>query len=215
MTKLHKSALILIDLQNDFCKGGALAVPDGDEVIPLANELQTRFDLIVATQDWHPAAHKSFASNHANQKPGEIIELNGVSQTMWPDHCVQHTKGAEFHPRLKTGKIKKIFQKGMDIEVDSYSAFFDNKRMHQTGLEKYLRDQGVTDVYLMGLATDYCVKFSCLDAVQLNFKTHLIQDACRGVELKPGDVTRALEEMQQSGVHLTTAKEISVISAPD
>lgn len=205
---MKKTALIMVDLQNDFCRGGSLAVPDGDAVIPLANALQSHFDVIVATQDWHPAYHKSFASNHPGHKIGDVIPVKGLPQILWPDHCVQNSQGAEFHPGLKTEKIQRIFQKGTDLLVDSYSAFFDNAHLRATGLGDYLVQAGVTDVYIMGLATDYCVKYSCLDAVQLKFQVYLLQDACRGVELQAGDVAAAVQEMQHAGVRVVGTKDI-------
>jgi nicotinamidase/pyrazinamidase len=196
------SALILVDLQNDFCLGGNLAVPDGDAVIPVANQMQSSFDLVVATQDWHPPTHMSFASNHANKKIGDIIEVHGVKQVLWPDHCVQHSSGAKFHPALNTQAIKKIFHKGSDQLVDSYSAFFDNEHLRSTGLADYLREHHVSTVYIMGLATDYCVKYSCLDAIQQGFEVYIITEGCRGVELQSGDVENALKEMQAAGAKL-------------
>src|SRR4051812_45530569 len=204
------NALILVDLQNDFVPGGALAVPEGDAVIPLANALQERgrFDLIVATQDWHPADHASFAVNHPGRHVGEVIDLDGLAQILWPVHCVQETPGASFVDGLATGDIEKVFQKGTDPTIDSYSGFFDNGHRRSTGLENYLRSRGVTDVYVCGLATDYCVKFTALDGRGLGFSTFLITDASRGVNLKPGDVDRAVEEMQRAGVRTVTAEEI-------
>ncbi len=206
----NKKALILVDLQNDFCPGGNLAVTFGDEVIPLANQLQTQFDLVIATQDWHPADHASFASNHPGHQVGEVINLNGISQILWPDHCVQQTPGAAFHPQLHTEKIKKIFYKGTDKSVDSYSAFFDNAHLRATGLNEYLREHDITDIYIMGLATDYCVKYSALDAAQLGFNAYLIVDACRGVELKPGDVEAAIQEMEKAGIKIIHANAVRI-----
>jgi nicotinamidase/pyrazinamidase len=197
-------ALILVDLQNDFLPGGALAVPHGDEVIPLANELQQKFSLVVATQDWHPPNHGSFAANHPGRKTFEQIELNGLPQTLWPVHCVQNTKGAELSPALRRERISKIFLKGTDPGIDSYSAFFDNGHRKATGLGDWLREQGVKDVYVCGLATDYCVKFTALDAVQLGFQTHLIEEACRGVNLRPDDSANAVAEMKRAGVKLVS-----------
>jgi nicotinamidase/pyrazinamidase len=194
------NALLIIDMQNDFCPGGALAVPEGDRIIPLVNDLQKKFDLVVATQDWHPANHGSFAANHPGRKPGEAIELAGLRQILWPVHCVQGTPGAELHPELERPAIERVFRKGEDLSVDSYSGFFDNDHRHATGLGEYLKDRGVASVYLCGLATDYCVKCTALDAVQLGFETFLIEEACRGVNLKPGDVERAIEEMAANGV---------------
>jgi nicotinamidase/pyrazinamidase len=200
--------LIIVDVQNDFCPGGALAVRDGDHVVPVINDLQPRFGLVVATQDWHPREHKSFASNHEGRQVGELIELNGLSQVMWPDHCVQDTSGAAFVDALSTRNIKRVFQKGTDPEVDSYSGFFDNGHRHSTGLGDYLREQGVTDVYVVGLATDYCVKFTALDAQDLGFTTFIIEDACRGVELQEGDVRRALDDMRAAGVTVLSSNDI-------
>ena len=200
--------LIVVDVQNDFCPGGALAVRHGDHVVPVINDLQPRFDLVVATQDWHPAKHKSFASNHEGRRVGEFIELEGLPQVLWPDHCVQNTPGAELVDALSTEGINRVFQKGTDPEVDSYSGFFDNGHRHSTGLGDYLREQGVTDVYVVGLATDYCVKFTALDAQYLGFKTFVIENACRGVELQDGDVRRALDDMRAAGVTVLSSNDI-------
>jgi nicotinamidase/pyrazinamidase len=194
------NALIVTDIQNDFLPGGALAVSQGDEVIPIANRLQPKFDLVVATQDWHPADHGSFASNHAGKRVGETIDLNGLPQILWPVHCVQGTRGAKFSEELSTSRIQRIFQKGLDAGIDSYSAFFDNARRKDTGLGGYLWREGVEQVYILGLTTDYCVKFTALDAVSLGFDAYVILDGCRGVNLRPGDVDRAVAEMRQSGV---------------
>jgi nicotinamidase/pyrazinamidase len=200
-------ALILVDLQNDFLPGGALAVPNGDAVIPLANRLQPAFPLVAATQDWHPPDHGSFAANHPGRKVFEQIELNGLPQTLWPAHCVQGTAGADLAPGLERDHIAKVFPKGTDPAIDSYSGFYDNGHRRATGLGDWLKNNGVTEVFLCGLATDYCVKFTALDAVSLGFKTHLIEDACRGVNLNPGDVAQALQEMQTAGVHITQSCE--------
>ncbi len=200
MKKNDASALILIDIQNDFCKNGSLAVNDGDAVVAVANKIQGDFSTIIATQDWHPANHESFASNHQNTSVGDFIQLNGVQQILWPVHCVQNTTGAELHPELNVKQIDKIIFKGTDKKVDSYSAFFDNARLHATELAAYLHERKITDLYFMGLATDYCVKFSCLDAIDLGFKVHLIADGCRGVNLQPQDVDKAIQEMRDAGV---------------
>jgi len=202
------NALILVDIQNDFCPGGALAVPEGDRVVAAANLIAPKFDMVVATQDWHPADHGSFASAHEGKKPGDVIELAGLQQILWPDHCVQNTAGAEFHPELKTSRIKKTFRNGTDKNVDCYSGFFDNARRSSTGLDAYLKDNGVDRVYICGLATDYCVKFTALDAAELGFETHLVEDACRGVNLKAGDVGRALEEMRAAGVKIISSWDL-------
>ena len=196
------NALLLIDLQNDFLPGGALAVPEGDQVIPIATQLQISFPLIVATQDWHPPTHGSFAANHPGKHPGDLIDLNGLPQILWPIHCVQNSPGAAFATALNTSRIERVFQKGTDPAIDSYSGFFDNGHRRSTGLADYLQLRNVTDVYILGLATDYCVKFTALDARHLGFNTFLIEDACRGVELNPGDIARAIQEMQNAGVKL-------------
>jgi len=192
--------LILVDLQNDFLPGGALAVPDGDAIIPVANRLQAAFPLVVATQDWHPANHGSFAANHPGRKMFEQIELDGLPQTLWPVHCAQGTAGAELAPGLRRERIARIFPKGTDALIDSYSGFFDNGHRKSTGLGEWLKASGVTEVFVCGLATDYCVKFTALDAAQLGFKTHFIEDASRGVNLQPDDVRNAIAEMNRAGI---------------
>jgi len=193
-------ALILVDIQNDFLPGGALAVPDGDAVIPVANALQARFPLVVATQDWHPANHGSFAANHPGKNVFEQIELNGLPQTLWPVHCVQNTPGAALAPVLQQDRIAKVFQKGTDPGIDSYSGLFDNGRRKSTGLAEWLKEKEVDEVFVCGLATDYCVKFTALDAVQCGFKTWVIEDASRGVNLRSDDVKNAIAEMKRAGV---------------
>lgn len=200
LNSLPMKALILVDIQNDFLPGGALAVPDGDAVIPVANKLQPVFPLVVATQDWHPANHGSFAANHPGRKVFEQIELNGLPQTLWPVHCVQNTKGAELAAALHRERIAKVFPKGTDPGIDSYSGLFDNGHRKSTGLGEWLKARGVTEVFVCGLATDYCVKFTALDAAQMGFKTHVVEDASRGVNLQPDDVKNAIEEMKRAGV---------------
>jgi len=202
-------ALLLIDLQNDFMPGGALAVAEGDRVVPIANKLMPRFDVVVATQDWHPANHCSFASQHAGKTPGDVVELDGIAQVLWPDHCVQGSHGAEFHPGLNQSEIDNVVHKGTNPAVDSYSGFYDNQRRRATGLADYLHQRGVTEVYIMGLATDYCVKFTALDAAQVGFKTWLIQDGCRGVNLKAGDVDAAVNEMKAASVQITNSTSMT------
>lgn len=201
-------ALILVDIQNDFLPGGALAVPDGDAVVPVANRIQGLFPLVVATQDWHPANHGSFAANRPGKKPYDQIELNGLSQTLWPVHCVQETPGAELAPGLSRERIAKVFQKGTEAGIDSYSGFFDNGHRRGTGLDEWLRERGVTEVYVCGLATDYCVKFTALDAVGQGFKTHFIEDASRGVNLRSDDIKNAIHEMKQAGVQIVQSGEL-------
>jgi nicotinamidase/pyrazinamidase len=201
-------ALILVDIQNDFVPGGALAVREGDQVVPIANRLVPRFDLVVATQDWHPADHGSFAANHPGRRVGEVIDLNGLPQVLWPVHCVQGTPGAEFVAGLDVSKVAKVFRKGTDREIDSYSGFYDNGHRRSTGLGEWLSERGVRDVYVMGLATDYCVKFTALDARRLGLDVTLVEDGCRGVELKPGDVGRAVEEMRAAGVKVVRSVDV-------
>ena len=200
-------ALIIVDLQNDFMPGGALAVPDGDAVVPLANRVMPNFGLAVASQDRHPAGHGSFASQHPGKKPGDVIDLNGLNQILWPDHCVEGTQGAAFHRDLTASSFAKIFYKGTDLGLDSYSTFFDNAHRKSTGMVEYLREKEVTEVYLLGLATDYCVKFSALDAIECGFKVHLIEDGCRGIDLQAGDVERAMADMRAAGVQIVTSDQ--------
>ncbi|HUQ03338.1 MAG TPA: bifunctional nicotinamidase/pyrazinamidase [Kofleriaceae bacterium] len=200
-------ALILVDLQYDFCPGGALEVARGDETIRVANRVARHFELVVATQDWHPADHGSFAANNAGTEPYQVIDLHGLQQVLWPAHCVQGSHGAMFHTDL-TAKIDKVFQKGTDPTVDSYSGFWDNGRRNSTGLAPWLREQGVRAVYVLGLATDYCVKFTALDACSEGFATYLVEDGCRGVELHAGDSERAVDEMRSSGVVVVESNQI-------
>ena len=202
------NALIIVDLQNDFLPGGALPVPDGDEVISLANELQRKFDLVLATKDWHPPDHGSFAANHPGKKPGDRIILDGIEQILWPVHCVQNMHGAEFAPSFDTSRIARVFHKGIDPRIDSYSTFFDNAHRRHTGLAHYLEKRGIKDIYLMGLALDYCVKYSTLDARELGLNTHVILDGCRGIELEPGDIGRARDEMKRAGAVLLKSSDL-------
>ncbi len=195
-------------MQNDFCPGGALAVPEGDRVVPLANRLQEQFDLVVATQDWHPRDHGSFAASHPGKRPGDVVELAGLPQTLWPVHCVQGTAGAEFHPALDLNRIARMFRKGTVADLDSYSGFFDNGHRAATGLGDYLLGRGVSGVYICGLTTDYCVRFSALDAIGLGFATCVVEDACRGVNLQPGDVAAALAEMRAAGVRIVRVEDV-------
>ena len=201
-------ALIVVDIQNDFVPGGALAVQDGDAVIPVANRTMNCFDLVVATQDWHPSGHGSFAAMHPGKNPGDVIDLNGLKQVLWPVHCVQDTRGAEFVQGLSIDAVTKIFHKGTDPEIDSYSGFFDNGHRKDTGLGGYLKGKAVDKVYILGLATDYCVKYTALDARQLGFTTFLIVDGCRGVNLYPGDSDLAIHDMKAAGVNVVTIDDI-------
>lgn len=193
-----KRALILIDIQNDFVPGGALAVPNGDQVVPVANRLMPQYDLVIATQDWHPPNHKSFASRHPGRNVGDVIELGGLQQILWPDHCIRETTGAELVHGLNTKLINKIFYKGTDPDIDSYSGFFDNDHRKATGLGSYLKEECVEETHIIGLATDYCVKYTVFDSVKLGFKTNVILEGCRGIDLNPGDCERAIDEMKQA-----------------
>lgn len=198
-------ALVLVDLQNDFLPGGALAVEDGDAVIPVANALQRRFERVIATKDWHPPDHGSFAANHPGHAVGEVVKLDGLDQILWPVHCVADTAGSQLAPGLDTGGIEKIFYKGVDPNVDSYSALNDNAHRRSTGLGEFLREQGVEEIVIMGLATDYCVKFSVLDALDQGFGVTVVEDGCRGVNLEEGDSQAAFDEMRRAGARIVTA----------
>lgn len=199
-------ALILVDIQNDFVPGGSLAVPDGHAIVPLANSLQTTFGLVVATQDWHPQNHKSFASNHQGKKPFDVIDLHGLEQVLWPDHCVQGSGGAEFHPALDMRKVEAIFRKGMDAEIDSYSGFYDNGMRKSTGLSGYLRERKVRKVFVCGLAADYCVAYTVKDALRENFDTYLIADATRPIDAKGFE--RAVDEILSMGGNVVESSQL-------
>ena len=198
-------ALLLIDIQNDFLPGGRLAVPAGDEIIPLVNELQVRFDLVVATQDWHPAGHQSFASSHAGRSQFEQIDLHGLPQVLWPDHCTQASDGAALALALHTERIEAIFRKGMNPEIDSYSAFFDNGHRKSTGLADYLRGRGVTEVVVAGLAADYCVYYSALDALAAGFATTVVADATRAISAEGWVAAQA--DLRAKGAHVANSGE--------
>ena len=201
-------ALIIVDVQNDFLPGGTLAVPAGDEVIAEINRRSSGFDLVVATQDWHPPQHMSFAANHTGKKVGEQIELEMLPQVLWPIHCVQDTPGANFSTKLDLPHNLKVFRKGTDVRIDSYSGFFDNGKRRSTGLGDFLKNCGVTRVFILGLATDYCVKATALDAQSIGFETFLVSDGCRGVNLTEGDIQQALSEMETAGVKITFSGEV-------
>ena len=204
------NALLVVDIQNDFLPGGALAVADGDQVIPIANRLMDCFALVLATQDWHPAHHGSFAANHPGRQPGEVIDLNGIMQILWPVHCVQGSPGAAFSTQIRAECFHKIFKKGIDPGIDSYSGFFDNGRRRSTGLAEYLKERNVDEIFIWGLATDYCVKFSALDSISSGLRTSVIEDGCRGVDLKPGDSAAAIAEMRKSGVSIVDSSMLGL-----
>jgi len=195
------AALLVIDVQNDFCPGGALAVPSGDEVVPGINGLMADFRDVILTQDWHPAGHSSFASTHPGKAPFETVEMDYGTQVLWPDHCVQGSQGAAFHAGLDTDRAALIIRKGMSLEIDSYSAFFENDRSTPTGLDGYLQTRGITELVMVGLATDFCVQFSALDAAKLGYKTRVHRDLCRAIDL---DGSRAAAEaaMAEAGALL-------------
>jgi nicotinamidase/pyrazinamidase len=200
------NALIIIDAQNDFMPGGRLAVPDGNLIVPVINRVQGHFDLVVATQDWHPENHKSFASNHKDKKAFDTMDLHGVLQTLWPDHCIQGSTGAELHNDINTGRIAAIFRKGMDPEIDSYSGFYDNNHQLSTGLSGYLKDKGVADLYFCGLAADICVYYSILDSIVEVFSATLIEDASR--PLLPDRFDDIKCEIAKLGVRIITSSEL-------
>jgi len=198
------NALLIVDLQNDFCPGGALAVPEGDEVVPIINDLSDAFDHVIQTQDWHPVGHQSFASSHPGHDPMDEIEVEYGQQTMWPDHCVQGTDGAEFHPDLNTTRSELIIRKGFRPEIDSYSAFFENDNETPTGLTGYLRERDIDTLFFVGLATDFCVKWSALDGRKQGFDVYVVEEATRGIDAN-GSVAAAWEEMNDAGVQIISA----------
>ncbi len=199
-------ALILVDIQNDFMPGGALAVAGGDAIVPIANQMQPAFERVVATQDWHPPGHASFASRYPGRAPFDVIDLDGFRQTLWPDHCVQNTEGAELVSALDTDRIEQVFRKGDDPRIDSYSGFFDNDHRRATGLGDYLRDRGVTEVTIAGLAADVCVLYTALDARRLGFSTRVVEDATRAVV--PADWERARTRLREAGVAIVSSTEL-------
>lgn len=203
-----KNALILVDLQKDFMQGGALAVKNANEILPVIIKIcQNSFDKIVATQDWHPIDHASFADNY-NTKPERHTKVSAADQILWPRHCVQNSIGAEFSPGWPIEKVDHVIHKGTDSLIDSYSTFFDNDHAKETGLHNYLQLEGVKDLYIAGLATDYCVKYSALDAKRLGYNVFVIQDACRAVNLDPGDGAKAIEEMRLAGVEIIDSQNL-------
>ena len=205
-----KTALIIVDVQNDFCEGGALEVKNGNDVIPVINNLvkSNKFDFIIATQDWHPRSHKSFASNHKNKKVYDVIKLNGITQVLWPDHRIQRTKGSKFHKDLELGETYKVFKKGTNPEIDSYSGFYDNDHKSSTGLAEYLKAKNISSVYITGLATDYCVKFTALDSAKEGFKTFVIKDAVKGVNINKDDSKKAFAEMKENGIKIVSSLKV-------
>jgi len=204
----EKSALVVVDVQNDFCPGGALGVPDGDAVVGPINGLMGRFRHVVLTQDWHPADHVSFSRNWPGREAHETVEADGIPQVLWPEHCVQGGRGAEFHPALESRRASIVMRKGRNPRLDSYSALFENDRRTPTGLEGWLRCLGVSTLYLSGLATDYCVYFTAADAHRVGFEVVVVLDCVRGVDVPPGNIARRLEGMRKAGAILVTSAEI-------
>jgi len=202
--------LVVVDIQNDFLPGGALAVKEGSKIIPLVNKLQSKFDLVVTTQDWHPANHESFASNYPNGVIGDLVDLHGLPQVLWPDHCIQNTWGAELADTLDLSSVQKVFRKGTEAAVDSYSGFFDNGKRKDTGLSTYLQSKDVEQLFIVGLATDYCVKFTALDAVNLGFVTTVIVDAVKAVNLHPEDQENAIETMRLAGIQIIKSDKLII-----
>jgi nicotinamidase/pyrazinamidase len=203
-------ALIIVDAQNDFMPGGALAVKEGDRIIPVINSLLPKFDLVIFTKDWHPSNHKSFASQHEGAKEFDMIDLNGLDQVLWPDHCVQNTPGADLHPDIDFGKIKGdfyIFKKGMDPETDSYSGFYDNGRKNSTGLKEFLEERGVAQTYICGLALDYCVSYTAIDSAMEGFKTCVIEDATKSID---PDINEVLKNFREAGVSFIESWELDM-----
>lgn len=208
LTKLKKAVLLVIDVQNDFCPGGVLEVKEGDRVVPVINRIMDEFSIVAATQDWHPQNHISFASNHRGMSAFDSVSINGINQVLWPDHCVQGTGGAGFHPGLDQRYFDIILRKGTAPELDSYSAFFENDKTVSTGLEYYLKGLGTEAVYVCGLATDFCVFYSVMDSVKIGFETTLIIDAARGVDFPEGSVEKAVSNMRSAGVNVAKSEEV-------
>lgn len=199
--------LLIIDVQNDFCPGGSLEVPEGDKVVPVINQLTEKFGHIIQTQDWHPEGHNSFASSHRGKEPFEAIEVDYGEQVLWPDHCVQGSTGAEFHPDLNTKKTEAVIRKGFRTKVDSYSTFYENDQKTRTGLTGYLKNREISELYVCGLATDFCVKWSVLDGLKEGFSIHVISDAVRGIDMN-GSIDKAWSEMKDAGASVVHSSDI-------
>ncbi len=204
---MSKTALLVIDVQNDFCPGGALAVPEGDQVIPVINRIMEKYDLVVATKDWHPVGHVSFASSHAGKNPGDTVDVGGIEQLLWPDHCITGSGGAEFHPDLDIRGIQLILHKGSNPALDSYSAFFENDKQTITGLHGLLQSHEVDEVFVCGLAEDVCVFFSTRDAAKLGYSVTVVSDATRGVDTPKGNLQKARDEMKSLGITYAASAE--------
>ncbi len=203
-----KNALLVVDVQNDFCPGGTLAIQEGDKVIPVINQIQPIFDTIIATRDWHPPNHVSFAVNHPGKNVYDVIDIKGISQVLWPPHCVSGSIGAAFHPGLETERFKLILHKGMNQALDSYSIFLENDKKKLTGMDDFLRSLEITRIFLCGLATDYCVFYSAIDAISFGFETCVVIDACCGVDVPERNIERAIRLMKSSGVKIISSLEL-------
>jgi nicotinamidase/pyrazinamidase len=201
MDKAH-SALLVVDVQSDFCEGGALAVFGGSGIIGIVNALSSRFERVVLSQDWHPTGHVSFASSWPGQEPYDTVEAGDIAQVLWPEHCIQGSMGADFHPLLETNRASIILRKGFRLGLDSYSCFFENDRTTSTGLDGALRSLAVRELYVVGLATDFCVLYTVLDALRFGYEVFVVEDAVRGVDVPPGGAARALDTMRRSGASL-------------
>ncbi|RLD16252.1 MAG: bifunctional nicotinamidase/pyrazinamidase [Caldiserica bacterium] len=202
-----KNALIIVDVQNDFCPGGALPVPEGDKIVPVINGISKKFFKVIATQDWHPENHISFAKTH-NKNVGEVVEIDGVKQILWPVHCVEGSSGANFHKDLDLSNVDLILRKGRNPLIDSYSAFFENDKKTETGLHYYLKGLGINDVYICGLALDYCVYYTAMDSVKLGFNTYVILDATKGVDVPEGNIEKATSHMEKEGIRLIKSSDL-------
>ena len=205
---LERASLIVVDVQNDFCSSGALPVPGGEDIVPVVNRLMTVFSPVVATQDWHPSGHISFASSHAGKKPFDSVLVQGTEQLLWPDHCLKGTEGAAFHPDIDVNNLHLILRKGFRRDLDSYSGFYENDRKTPTGLSHYLRELEVRSTWLCGLASDVCVYYTAMDAVRLGFETYVIQDAVRGVDVPAGNISRTADVMKAAGVRFVHSTKL-------
>lgn len=200
-------ALLIVDVQNDFCPGGALEVPGGDQIIPTINDLSEHFDIVIQTQDWHPKGHSSFASSHQGKEPFETIEMPYGEQVLWPDHCVQGSQGADFHPNLETNRSQLFIRKGFRKNIDSYSAFYENDEETTTGLTGYLRERNINTLYVVGLATDFCVKWSVVDGIEEGFNIYVVEDAVKGIDIE-GSVDQAWNQMLEKGAQKVSSAKL-------
>jgi nicotinamidase/pyrazinamidase len=201
-------ALLVVDVENDFMPGGALGISGADQIIPVINRIIPHFTLVLAAKDWHPEGHQSFAENHPGKKPGDIVTIHGIQQILWPAHCIRETRGSEFAPGLKKEAFDSVFFKGTDPWVDSYSAFFDNARQKATGLADYLKSRRTDQLFIVGIATEYCVLYSVLDALEMGISVTVVSDACKGINLHPGDADAALIKMAEKGATIITSDKI-------